>query len=375
VWSDEIDATLDDVFAVQEWVATQIVEALDVRLGPGEAGSLGTFGTRSAAAYDEYLRGLKVSEDFHPRGLAAALGHFERAARIDPQFAQALASQASAEARVYRNVDGNPEHLERAKALVERTLAIDSGLSRALFASGEVRAATYDYQGAAEVFRQVVALEPRSYIAWDSLCWALGYVTPPQTTEAEKACRQSIEVNPAFDGSYYHLERVLLQGGRLAEAQQALTQLEQRFPDSPTIRPGRFWFSMGAKRPQEALTLLEQERVLEGTALGLAWRALALAQLGELDRSLRRLDEALAHGYRDLAALRGDPYLEPLRRDPRFAALLAKYHLPSQAPPSLREGGTLPSRSTSDLGPHINRPAEAEAPWDSPRSAHAVPGD
>jgi hypothetical protein len=141
------------------------------------------------------------------------------------------------------------------------------------------------------------------------------------------------------------------------------------------LRPGRFWLSMGAKRAQEAPTLLEQERLLEGTALGLAWRALALAQLGELDRSLRRLDEALAHGYRDLAALRGDPYLEPLRRDPRFAALLAKYHLPSQAPPSLREGATLPSRPTSDLGPHINRPADAEAPWDSPRAAHAAPGD
>ncbi len=89
---------------------------------------------------------------------------------------------------------------------------------------------------------------------------------------------------------------------------------------------------MAAKRPQEALALLERQHLLENTALGFAWRAMALAQLGKSDESLRKLDEALARGFRDLAALGSDPSLEPLRRDPRFAALLERHHLPSQPP-------------------------------------------
>ncbi len=52
---------------------------------------------------------------------------------------------------------------------------------------------------------------------------------------------------------------------------------------------------------------------------------MALAQAGDIDAALSALEGALGSGYRDVAQLRGDPYLEPLRRDRRYAALLARY--------------------------------------------------
>ncbi len=55
--------------------------------------------------------------------------------------------------------------------------------------------------------------------------------------------------------------------------------------------------------------------------------AMALAQAGETDRALGKLESALSGGYRDVADLQTSPYFESLRRDPRFAALLAKHGL------------------------------------------------
>lgn len=50
--------------------------------------------------------------------------------------------------------------------------------------------------------------------------------------------------------------------------------------------------------------------------------AVGLARLGELNEALASLEAAIRVGYSDREALRGDPGLAPLRRDPRFAALL-----------------------------------------------------
>ena len=326
VWSENIDAKLDDIFDAQERVATRIVEALHVRLSPDEAGSMGTWGTRNVAAYDEYLRGQVLVEHFHQTDkLEAARKHFERALEIDPRFAPAMAGLASAEAQTYRNVDSTPARLERAQALVARALAVDPRLVRALFASGEIRGVSYDYRGAAERFRQVTGLEPRNYLAWDYLCWALGYVTPPEVAEAEKACRRAIQINPAFGESYYHLARVLIPQGRFPEAERALGELAEHFPDSYLVRSGWFWLHLGADRPREALAVVEQDRQIMGTGLGRAWAAMALAQLGRLDEAFAEFDEGLAGGYRDLPDLRSNPYFEPLRRDPRFGRMLATH--------------------------------------------------
>ncbi len=336
VWSESIDAKLDDVFGVQERVATRIVEALHVRLTPDEAGSLRRWGTRNAAAYDEYLRGQALVEHFYSREkLVAARGHFERALAIDAAFAPAMAGLASAEAQTYRNVDSSPSHLERARALLRSALAIDPALTRALFTSGEVKGVSYDYRGAAEDFRRVLAAEPMNYQAWDYLCWVLGWSTPPEAEAAEQACRRAIELNPGYAESYYHLARALLPQRRLAEANQALDQLEEQFQGSYLVPSGRFWVRLAEGRPREALAFLKTDPQILSTAFGHMWLSAALAQTGEVDAAFAALETALARGYRDLTFVRASPYFEPLRRDRRFAPLLARYDVAARPEASL----------------------------------------
>jgi len=163
--------------------------------------------------------------------LESARGHFERAVEIDPRFASAFSGLATVEAEIYRNFGSGPDRLSRAEAFVQRALLdIDPGLVSALLVSAKLRGVRYDYPGAAERFRQVVALEPRNYLGWDYLCWVLGYLTPPRIVEAEQACRTSIAINPGLALAHYHLARVLIGQGRLDEG------LAGGYRDLPDLR-------------------------------------------------------------------------------------------------------------------------------------------
>jgi hypothetical protein len=59
----------------------------------------------------------------------------------------------------------------------------------------------------------------------------------------------------------------------------------------------------------------------------MSWRAMAHAQLGELDQAFTNLDQALASGYRDTGELQASSWLAPLRKDPRFEQTMKKYGL------------------------------------------------
>jgi TolB-like protein len=326
VWSEEIDGQLDDVFAVQERIASRIVESLHLKLSPDEASALSKWGTHNAAAYDEYLQGQALLEHFHLLDrLHAGRAHFDRALAIDPGFAPAMAGLASVEAQIYRNFESDPRRLDHGEALAARALALDPRLGRARMAAGEIRAMRYDYTRASAMFRQLVTDEPRNYEAWDNLCWSLGYQWPPPLAEAEEACRRAVSVNPGYAEPWYHLARILIPQRRINEAAQALKHIEEHFPGSSLINAGQFWLLIGTSRPREALGAVMRN---PKTNLTNAWAAMALAEAGEADRAFEQLDSALASGYRDVAELHSSPYFASLRRDPRFATVLAKYGVP-----------------------------------------------
>jgi TolB-like protein len=325
VWSDDAEAKLDDIFAVQERIAARTVDALALKLTPDERRSLSEWGTRNAAAYDEYLQGQALYENFKRREeFQAALDHFQRALAIDSRFAPAMAGMASVEAQYYRDFDSDPARLARAEELAGRALEVDPRLGRALLALGEVRVARYDYSGGAEMFARLTVSEPQEYFAWDMLCWAEGYRTPPRAAEAEQACRRSLQLNPGHANTHYHLARALLKQRKIEEASRAMAALDERGHGSSLSHAGHFWLELHQGRPRDAIAAISAE---PATSLNMSWRAMAHAQLGELDQAFTNLDQALASGYRDTGELQTSTWLAPLRKDPRFEQTMKKYGL------------------------------------------------
>ncbi len=326
LWSEDLDARLDDVFAVQERIASRIVDALGLKLTPGEERTLRSWGTRNAAAYDEYLRG-QARFDKGPDSRAAldeATAHFRKALALDEGFAPALAGLAACEAMLYRDWDSRAEQLAKAEALAGRALALDPQLPPALKAAADIRGFRFDYAGAAEQYRRLVDLTPRDHVAWDQLCWALGYATPPTLDEAETSCHRALALQPSYPAAHYHLLRVHVLMGRLDDAEADLAALG-RLPHGNLLAPGRYWVAMGRGRPAEALASIRGRST--NTNIESAWRAMALAQLGRKEEAFAALEASLAGGYRDIGDLRTSRWYEPLRRDERWAATLGRHGL------------------------------------------------
>jgi eukaryotic-like serine/threonine-protein kinase len=84
LWAEKFEGTLDDVFEMQDRVATAIVDALQLRLSPTEQAQLLEHPIATAAAYDEYLRAREGLNEFNASGLQRALRHLERAAQLEP---------------------------------------------------------------------------------------------------------------------------------------------------------------------------------------------------------------------------------------------------------------------------------------------------
>jgi TolB-like protein/DNA-binding winged helix-turn-helix (wHTH) protein len=90
LWSQTYERRLDDLFSLQDEIATSVAGALQVKLGIGDMGRIPGM-TRNVAAYDEYLRGMVLNLDWRPESFPPAIAHLQRAVAIDPSFSPAWA--------------------------------------------------------------------------------------------------------------------------------------------------------------------------------------------------------------------------------------------------------------------------------------------
>src|SRR6185295_13406664 len=79
LWAERYDRTMNDVFAVQEEIASSIAEALRVALSPAEVTKLALNKPRDAGAYDLYLRGRERYGRYDEASLREALELFRQA--------------------------------------------------------------------------------------------------------------------------------------------------------------------------------------------------------------------------------------------------------------------------------------------------------
>lgn len=95
VWSQGYDRTMEDVFVIQDDVASSVVRALEVVLDEVTREQMQRVGVRNVDAFVAYQRGLELYDRAHLAGLPEralmeeANGHFDEATRLVPDFAMA----------------------------------------------------------------------------------------------------------------------------------------------------------------------------------------------------------------------------------------------------------------------------------------------
>jgi len=323
VWADDFTGTMKDVFSLQEQTALKIADALDVKLSEQDQKRIELRGTQNPEAYEAYLHGraLQVFQD-DPDKLRAAAAEYERALKLDPNYAAAKAQEALVWGYMYRNYESKPEFLARCRQLSEEALKLDPQSAEAHIAVGQVHGHDYDYVAAAREFREATRLAPENGLAWDLLSWSLTYQIPPDGKEAEEAARRALQYDPSQFYAYYHLARGLIVQRRFDDAIAALDRGKALNPKSNIINLGMGQVYLAQGDAARAIPFLQEN---SKAAVNLYWLACAYSLHGDEDKGLAALKQSLDLNFRDFGAIESTPYLAKLRSDPRYPALVAKY--------------------------------------------------
>ena len=379
LWSERYDRTLDDVFAIQDDIASSIARNLEVTFGVKSrdrgdsrgmfseddgrrAGQIVKAPTENLEAYHLYLRGRYMANQLGniAESLLGALDCYSRAAALDPNFAQAHAGVADAYIMLgYYTILPSSEAAEKALAAAERAVALDPGLPEGHTALGWVKTCYgLDMTTAEDDLRRAIDLAPshvpaRSY--YGVFLFAMG-----RFDAAIAVLHDCLARDPSFLVARFSLCHAYVAARRFDEAWREITFLQDLAPDWPGIR----WYLAlvlgGRGQFREAIEVAEEgTRLAHGAPLFAGQLALmhALAgnrqaaedilatlsasahtsaymlalihgALGRLDEGFACLQRAVDEHNDNVSLMAVDWRFDPFRNDARFRTLLAQLRLP-----------------------------------------------
>ncbi len=363
LWAETYDRQLTDIFAIQSDVALQIAAALRAELSPDEERRIHREPTRDLQAYQLYLQGRHWFVSHTADGLRNAIEYFQRATQRDPGYALAYADLAQAYTELALASGGGilqpDQAFSLAREAVSKALALDSALGEAHCMLGFLMfVRDFNWTGAEAEFRRALELNPGSADAYDlfgRMLAALG-----RHDEAIPLVARGQELDPLSHRT--DLPSALLRAGRYEEALAAIRHAVELDPDYGRARATLGWVYLKLGRIEEGLAELEQGAALTtsdamflaqlGEAYGLYGRpdkarevlrrleewsareyvtpyyfAYVHTGLGEYDRAIDRLEQALAERSGGLYGIKASFLFAPLRGHPRFEALLRRLNL------------------------------------------------
>jgi adenylate cyclase len=331
LWSQTFDRKLEDVFAVQEEIARQVVASLRVNLLASDASRLQRRGTKNAAAYEHYLRGRQLLNKEKEMEQRAAVELFRQAIRLDPSFADAHAGLADVLTQLLRQRQDVPG-LTPADAVAASQRAVDlaPNLSDAHVARGNALQLVREFDAAKQAFERAIALDPRHFHAhyWFAKYW----VARGEHALAAKEYELAAEIQPddyrpivlALQ-EYQAIKDQDREQSALRRSWQALERHLAIDPDDSYANDHAAGVLMLLGRRDEANRLLDRALALRPDDFRTLYTAACTASLGgEYERALDFLDRAVATGRGHREWILNDNDLAPLRDDPRFKQVLAR---------------------------------------------------
>jgi TolB-like protein/Flp pilus assembly protein TadD len=184
LWAEDYDRDLTDVFAIQTDLARQIVRELQAKLSPMEKAQIERKPTENSEAYLAFLEAhdLFTRMDKFRSNTEKAEQLFEKATKLDPNFAAAFAGLAWVEDWMYHVFDPTPARKEKARAAAETAIRLQPDLPEAHLALGFYHYyCERDYQAALDEF----AIAKRSLPNSAEVYMAIGAIERRQGKWAE----------------------------------------------------------------------------------------------------------------------------------------------------------------------------------------------
>jgi len=365
LWAEVYQRDMTDIFAVQEEIAGHVAQALDVTLLERGKKGRGRDPTDNTDAYRAYLEGRFWWNKRSQEGFDKAIGLFDEAIRIDPEYALAHAGRAECYCMLAIHVGNPAEFTETARTAAQRALDIDDTLPEAHNALGWIAFVyDYNYDAAERSFQRAIELDPHYATAYNwygvmlacigrgdeavrimmraqqldpgsmiinrDLACVLSWVG--RFDDAEHQLEKTINMDPNFTPARAHLSRIYAAKGMYDEAiaeLEAIQAIDSEYFNLDVML-GYAYAKMG--RRAESEQILKKLLALEDTQKRKAHEiGFVHVGLGNIDEAFEWFEKSIENREFGAVLLDVQIWLDDVRKDPRFDTLRKKMGLPRES--------------------------------------------
>jgi serine/threonine protein kinase len=363
LWGQHFDQKPGDIFAVQEEIAKQISEKLQMQLSGEEKKRLVKRYTENTQAYQLYLQGRYHWNKRSEEGMKKGIQFFEEAIRLDPNYALAYAGLADSHIILgFYGVLPPNEVMPKVKAAAKKALGIDDTLAEARISLAYAKGAyEWDWIGAEKEYKRAIKLNTNyatahhwygEYLAFmgrsaeaaaelerahelDPLSLIINvargwiYYLGRRYDDAIKQFFRTLELDPNFVHARFCLGLAYVQKAMFAEAidefQKVIAMLGR---DPGALAALGYAYGVSGKKA-EARKLLAELREQSKRRYVAPYRlALICIGLDEKDQAFVWLQKGFEEHDLGLACLKVEAMADTLRSDPRHDELLRRVGFP-----------------------------------------------
>jgi TolB-like protein/Tfp pilus assembly protein PilF len=362
LWSQQFDKNLDEIFVIQDEIASSIVDRLKLDLLPAEKERLLKRYTSNTTAYSDYLRGRFFWNKRSKDGFERSIHYYHSALEKDPDFVLPYTGLADVYGALgWYDIQPKKEVFEKSKKFAQKALELDDDEGEAHAAMGNYLGwCEFDWKNAEKSYRSAIRLnpsnaeihhqyahlfqvrglfkeaisemeialdlEPLSVNMYNCLGQILFYSS--QYERAREILLKSIELDPDFFWPYFWIARVYQMIGRRDKAVE-LYKKAATFPEIQTIALGALGYTYGIEgKPDSALQIMQQfERMSANQIVDPLYMAWIYIGLNDQENALEYLDEAIEGLSLYAPMLKIDPIYDRLRLEEKFGLLLEKMDL------------------------------------------------
>jgi serine/threonine protein kinase len=358
LWGEQYERKMSDLLATQREIAASISEKLQLKLTGNENKGIAKRYTNNNDAYQLYLKARYHFAKRSEEDIQRSIELLQQAIKLDPNFALAYVGVAEAYSAKTSYPYGSPnESNPLAKQAVNKALELDPDLPEAHTVAGMIAAVyDWDWAKAEREFKRSLELDPN--IGLTHYRYAFMFLSPlGRHDEAITEMKRAMELEPLS----------IVQGANFASVyvyarqfDNALEQAKKTYELDPTQRTARNWMCIAYNLNnmyEESLRIAEPAGTAFLAALSYAyaksgrradaetavkrWKQLEKTQyianyslaynyaaLGEKDLAFAELEIAYREHDWFLQRIKVDPFMDPLRDDPRFADLVKRLNFP-----------------------------------------------
>lgn len=360
LWAETFDRKLTDIFALESEISKMIAGSLQAKLSGQELYAIAERPTGNTQAHQLYLKGRYFWNKRTGNDLKQSLNYFNQAIVADPHYALAYAGIADAYVLLPTFEAGTPgESYPKAKAAARKAIELDdtsaeahTSLANALWLDD------FDFSESGKEFQRAIELNPNYATAhhWygNNLLASLGrfaqavdelkraleldplsiiinadlgrtFYFARRYDEAVEQFHKTLKMDSGFYFTYRNLGCALEMKGAFAAAIEHYQKARALNNDSQVLALLAHAYASSGNRT-EAMKILEQLKDLSRQRYVSTYSfATIYVGLGDNEEALGWLKK----GYQErvggqIARIKVDPFLDPLRGDARFEALAEK---------------------------------------------------